>query len=38
MAQQRHQDTTNSIQEICASLRTSRATLYRYLKSAPQGG
>jgi DNA invertase Pin-like site-specific DNA recombinase len=35
MAQQLHQDKSNSIQEICASLHISRATLYRYLKGGP---
>jgi DNA invertase Pin-like site-specific DNA recombinase len=33
MAHKLHQDKSNSIQEICASLHISRATLYRYLKT-----
>ncbi len=31
-------DKTNSVADICRTLRISRATLYRYIKAGPDGG
>ncbi len=34
MAKQLYTDKSNSIEDICSTLRISPATLYRYVKSA----
>jgi DNA invertase Pin-like site-specific DNA recombinase len=38
LAQRLYDDTTNSIDDICTTLRVSRATLYRYIKKQGAAG